>query len=115
MPGKPIQEEEWETLDDEGNLIEPFKYIELEFLFTSDIEGTHISEMVASIVEEFDTRIAEAEIVLDKDDPEEMRSPGEGGVALYDIYPNKPGLLEAFQERLKGFDVEITIWPTKGM
>ena len=110
-----IPEHDWDALDDEGNLIEPFKYIELEFLFNSDIEGTHISEIVASIVAEFDTKIADAEILLDKDDPEALNPTGEGGLALYDIYPNKPGLLEAFQERLQDFDVDITIWPTKGM
>jgi len=99
----------WDAVDAAGNPIENFKYIELEFLFDREIEATHISEMIVSIVEDFDTAIVDAEIVWDKDDPE---SSGEGGAAFYDIYPNQPGLLEAFQEQLKGLNVEITSWPT---
>jgi hypothetical protein len=106
-----MPEDLWTKRDDAGNLIEKFKYIELEFLFNANEEATHISELIASIVEEFNTRITNAEVIWDKDDP---LDPKEGGVALYDVFPNQPGLLEAFQERLKGFDVEITIWPTKG-
>jgi len=113
MPENQVSEgEDWSAVDDAGNPIEEFKYIELEFLFDRDIEATHISEVIAAIVAEFDSKIASAELVWDKDDPGETK---EGGIALYDIYPNKPGLLQAFQERLKDFDVEITIWPTRGM
>jgi hypothetical protein len=112
MPENQVPEDPWTKMDDAGNPIEEFKYIELEFLFNRDIEATHISEVIAATVQEFGTEITSADLVWDKDDPGETR---EGGIALYDIYPNKPGLLEAFQERLTGFDVEITIWPTKGM
>jgi hypothetical protein len=110
-----IPEYEWETLDDEGNIIEPFKYIELEFLFENELEATHISELIASMVEEFDTEIVDAAVLWDKDDSPEIRTSEEGGVALYDIFPDKPGLLEAFQDRLKNFNVDITTWPTRGM
>jgi hypothetical protein len=112
MPEIQTPDDPWSKVDDAGNPVEEFKYIELEFLFERDIEATHISEVIAAIVNEFDTKITHAELVWDKDDPDETR---EGGVALYDVFPNRQGLLEAFQERLKGFDVEITIWPTKGV
>jgi len=87
--------------------------VELEFLFDSDIEGTHVSEMVAELASEFDTEIKKAEILLDRDNPDTPDQ--EGGVALYYLYPNRPGLLEAAQARLSDFDLEVAISPTKGL
>jgi hypothetical protein len=113
-PEMQAPDDPWAIIDDAGNTVEQFKYIELEFLFNRDIEATHISEMIAEIVKEFETRIVDAELVWDKDDPG-VEEGAEGGVALYAIFPNRPGLLQAFQDQLVGFDVEITIWPTKGM
>jgi len=101
-----------EELDDIEDPSGEFYYIELEFLFDSDIEGTHISEIIADIVKEFDTGIMDTDIVLDSNDPTSEFN--EGGIALYDIFPNRPNLLETFKERLTDFDVEITSWPTKG-
>lgn len=103
----------WEVRDEAGNLEEEFKYFDIEFLFDTDEEGTQISELVASIASEFDSQIKDAEIVWDRDDTGAEST--EGGVANYTVFPNRPGLMEAFQDRLSAFNVDITLWPTKGM
>jgi hypothetical protein len=89
-----------------------FTFVDLEFLFDSNDEGTQISEIVANLVQDFGTKIIESEVVLDSNDPDSEFE--EGGVALYRIFPNKEGLVDALQTKLGDFDVEIKVEPTKG-
>jgi len=110
----PDELDPWEVTDEAGGLVEHFKYFDIEFLFNTPEEGTQISETLASIVSEFGSEIKDVDLVLDTDDPE-AQSGDNGGVAHYIIYPNERGMMDAFQERLAQFDVDITIWPTKGM
>jgi hypothetical protein len=110
----PDTQDPWELTDDAGNLIEKFKYFDIEFLFDTAEEATQISEIVASIVSDFGSEIRNAELVLDTDDTEAPAG-ASGGVAHYLIYPNSRGMAEAFQTQLAPFNVDITIWPSRGI
>jgi hypothetical protein len=105
-------DEEEEGFDEQGNPLDYFYYIELEFLFYSDEEYTNIKSILTEILAKFpDVRLVGEDTVLEKDDP---LDPQPGGVVLYALYPNLPGLKEEIIKQFEGFDYTLDIFPTKG-
>ena len=98
--------------DEFGMRIDPYYYVELEFLFEKDKEGHEIQSKIDKLLEVFpDVYLVDETVLWDKDDE---FGADEGGVALYDLYPKPPGLLQEIQSTFKGFDYTLDVLPSRG-
>jgi len=89
---------------------ENFFFITIECIFTSRASGEKFITIMDMVIEQFGVGVMSTDVVWS----DEEAGPGAGGVALYDIYPRVPGLVDEFNTQLEGFRYTLREFPTNG-